>query len=66
LVWFGLVGKMKTANQTKPNHAVEQENDLITSEPNTVFCGFDLGWFGLRFSYSIGSVLNTPNYNNSN
>jgi len=43
LVWFGSVGKMKTANQTKPNHAVEQENDLITSEPNAVFCGFGLG-----------------------
>jgi len=33
---FGLVGKMKTANQTKPNHAVKQENDLITFEPNAV------------------------------
>jgi len=56
---FGSVGKTKTANQTKSNHAVEQENDLITSELNVVFCIFGLGWFDLRFFYWVGSVLNT-------
>jgi len=58
LVWFGSVGNMKNANQTKPNHAVEEKSDPNTSKPNALFCG--LGWFGLRFFYWIGSVLNTP------
>jgi len=51
---------VKRKPQTKPNHAVEQENDPITSEPRVVFCGFGLDWFGYRFFYWFGSVLNTP------
>jgi len=56
---FGLVWLIKWKPLTKPNHAVEQENDPITSEPNTVFCGFSLSWFDLRFFYWIGLVLST-------
>jgi len=50
---------MKTTNQTNPNHAVKEENDPITTKQNGGF-GFD--WFGLRFFYLIGSILNTPTY----
>ena len=57
---FGLVRLVKSKPQTKPNNAVEQENDPIKSEPNAVFCSFGLGWFGLRCFYLVGSVLNTP------
>jgi len=48
---FSSVGKIKTANRTKPNHIVEYENDPNTSEPNSIFCGFDLDWFDLKFFY---------------
>jgi len=57
---FGLVRSVKWKPQTKPNHAVEQESDPNTPEPNTIFCSFGLGWFDLRFFYWVGSVLNTP------
>jgi len=58
LVWFASVGKMKTANQTKPYGFVKKWSDI--SKLNAVFSGFGLGWFGLRFFYWIGSVSNTP------
>jgi len=58
---FGLGCLVKWKLQTKPNHVVEQENDIITSKLNAVFCSFGLSWFGLRFFYWIGSVLNTSN-----
>jgi len=55
-VWFGLVAEMQTANQTEPRGLVQN-----SSEASAVFCGFSLDWFGLRFFYWVGSVLNTPN-----
>jgi len=41
---FGLVRLIKWKPQTKPNHAVEKENDPITSEPNAVLGNFGLSW----------------------
>jgi len=51
ILWFGLVRLVKSKPQTKPNHVVEAKIDPNTSEPNAVFCGFGLVWFGLRFFY---------------
>jgi len=57
LVWL-LRCKPQTANRTEPRGSVQKP-----SEPSAVFCGFGLDWFGLRFFYWVGSVLNTPYYN---
>jgi hypothetical protein len=48
-----LVRFAKYKPQTKPNRAVLLKNDPNESEPNAVFCGFGLVWFGLRFSIGL-------------
>jgi len=60
-VWFGLVRFLRCKPQTKLNCAVQCKSHLNSSKPSAVFCGFGLDWFGLRFFYWVGSVLNTPN-----
>ena len=55
-VWFGLVDKIKTTNRTKPCGWVKNWSKCIRTK-----CGFGLDWFGLRFFYWNGSILNTPN-----
>ena len=61
MLWFGLVWFLRYKPQTKSNRAVQCKSHPNSSEPSAVFCGFGLDWFGLRFFYWVGSVLNTPN-----
>jgi len=46
--------------QTEPNRTVHCKSHPNSSESSAVFCGFGLDWFGWRFFYWVGSVLNTP------
>jgi len=59
-VWFGSVVEMQTANQTKPNRAVQCKSHPNSSEPSAVFCDFSLNWFVLQFFYRVGSVFEHP------
>jgi len=60
LVWFGSVGKMKTANQTKPCGWARKWSDYIRTKCSFLwfrfglvrFAVFQLDWFGLEHPYN--------------